>query len=136
LRRILPVRQGDSLSQPSLILAASPASKWMVMSPALMKQKEQKQRQKKKQQDKQAEKKAEKKRKRDQDGNDDDDDMKPKKKGKSKAQPDDDEERPLVQLTGYIHVMKPIVEITHQSQTRRPIHTTWSFQVLVKMFFR
>ncbi|KAF7371778.1 hypothetical protein MVEN_00034400 [Mycena venus] len=98
----------------SSIVAKNPkVSKWMVMSPALMKEKEKQQKRKKKRLEKQAEKKRQR-----EDEDDADDDTKPKKKGKGKAQPDD-EERHVVQLTGYIHVMKPVAALpSSRSRTK------------------
>ncbi|KAJ7927116.1 hypothetical protein B0H13DRAFT_2653642, partial [Mycena leptocephala] len=81
-------------------------NKWMVMSPSLMKQREKQQKAKAKK----AEKKAEKKRQRDNESaadNEEDDNDAQKRKKKSKGKEVDEDERPPVQITGFIHVLKP-----------------------------
>ncbi|KAF8172964.1 hypothetical protein K438DRAFT_2023594 [Mycena galopus ATCC 62051] len=90
-------------------------SKWMVMSPSLMKQKEKQQKQKLKH----AEKRTEKKRKTDENDSASDDNEKPKRKKKAKATEEDEEELiPIVLLTGYIHIMKPAPSLPPKSRNK------------------
>ncbi|KAF8215719.1 hypothetical protein K438DRAFT_2105279 [Mycena galopus ATCC 62051] len=90
-------------------------SKWMVMSPSLMKQKEKQQKQKLKR----AEKRTEKKRKTDENDSASDDNEKPKRKKKAKATEEDEEELiPIVLLTGYIHIMKPAPSLPPKSRNK------------------
>ncbi|KAJ7714555.1 hypothetical protein B0H14DRAFT_2644410 [Mycena olivaceomarginata] len=99
----------------SIVTKNPRASKWMVMSPALMKEKEKQQKRKKQRQDKKAEKKRQRE---DEDDTDDDDMPKAKKKGKKKADNEDDPRLPPVELTGYIHILKPTPTLPSRSRTK------------------
>ncbi|KAJ7797069.1 hypothetical protein B0H14DRAFT_3494186 [Mycena olivaceomarginata] len=77
-------------------------SKWTVMSPELMRQKEK--------QRKAKEKRDAKKRKRQ-----DDDDNVPKSAKKGKQKEEDEVGYPIVSITGYIHVMKPTLALPSRS---------------------
>ncbi|KAF8170166.1 hypothetical protein K438DRAFT_1773779 [Mycena galopus ATCC 62051] len=90
-------------------------SKWMVMSPSLMKQKEKQQKQKLKC----TEKRNEKKRKTDENDVTSDDNEKPKHKKKAKAMEEDEEEQiPIVLITGYVHIMKPPPSLPPKSRSK------------------
>ncbi|KAF8124507.1 hypothetical protein K438DRAFT_2154301 [Mycena galopus ATCC 62051] len=95
-------------------------SKWLVMSPSLMKQKEKQQKQKLKR----TEKQTEKKRKTDENDSASDNNEKPKRKKKAKAMEEDKEELiPIVLLTGYVHIMKPAPSLPPKSRSK-PKHET------------
>lgn len=102
----------------------------MVMSLQLMKQKEKKQRANAKREEKKAAKEN-LKRKRDDftdydDSGADSDTLKNKKKGKKKAEPDSDGEDSPVEITGYIHVLKPTpTTVPSRSRTKTKSEDTY-----------
>ncbi|KAJ6584971.1 hypothetical protein B0H19DRAFT_1059288 [Mycena capillaripes] len=104
--------QCNHTAKESLCLTIDPyaVSKWMVMSPSLMKQREKQARAKGK---KQAKKRAREDSATDDDDNDDTA-RKRKKKGKEK-QPEEEEP---VEITGYIHVLKPTATAPTRSRVK------------------
>ncbi|KAJ6533534.1 hypothetical protein B0H19DRAFT_1080951 [Mycena capillaripes] len=105
--------QCNHTAKESLCLTTDPyaVSKWMVMSPSLMKQREKQQRAK---EQNQAKKRAREDNATDDDDDDDDTARKRKKKGKAK---DPEEEEP-VEITGYIHVLKPTAPAPARSRVK------------------
>ncbi|KAJ7498461.1 hypothetical protein B0H11DRAFT_2381827 [Mycena galericulata] len=93
----------------NMVVKKPELSKWMVMSPELMNRKDKQQKQK--------QKRDEKKRKRQEEADDNDSDA-PKRKKKDKEK-EETSDHPIVPITGYVHVIKPIT-ILPKSRTTKP----------------